>query len=386
MITWEATKQSIYCSSMLYNARPIDLVNNLTKKIAINSLLWEQKRQKLKQNPEAVQQIKWINNEIPHNSEEKLNFIGDLLKLPEIIILTSLNNLSKIYSYFLFYHSRRLNNPTTNIFQFQPIRQSHQGRHGLPWQSFRWLECIVFVLIAWNALDSLVRKCPAPYSPAVCPAKSIGRFSLFSSRCVGRIFRPAKPYTMPFGLGRIASIRGVVDETRQSDGRPPGTVAARLACNMCKYRTVISKMSAFSSLVGRVPWAMATVFFSKMSLSASSESLIRARRFFSISGLRVFRGGEIDLKLIVLSTLRTLSWCTFIVHSVFWDIAAELLSVSEFGRRINFEWTLIKKWTKLSTTPPTRITIQLDCVYTVYCSIYEIMCKWTHAHYNPCHL
>lgn len=66
------------------------------------------------------------------------------------------------------------------------------------------------------------------------------------------------------------------------------TVVFRL-CSIFKYRTVISRISAFSSFVGRVPCVTATVFFNRISLSVSNESLMRARRFFSINGFRFFK-------------------------------------------------------------------------------------------------
>lgn len=66
-------------------------------------------------------------------------------------------------------------------------------------------------------------------------------------------------------------------------------------CSIFKYRTVISRMSAFSSFVGRVPCVIATVFFKRISLSASNESLMRARRFFSINGFRFFKRRELNL-------------------------------------------------------------------------------------------
>lgn len=87
-------------------------------------------------------------------------------------------------------------------------------------------------------------------------------------------------------------------------------------CNAWMYRIVISRMSAFSSLAGRpllqllLMWSMLllllilllaatsrAVSLSSISLSCSNESLMRARRRFSISGLRIFFGSSMTTRI-----------------------------------------------------------------------------------------
>lgn len=173
----------------------------------------------------------------------------------------------------------------------------HHGRHGfeesllIAWWLFSLLFLDSFELeMILKALLSLVRKV-VPFDP-INPA--IGTFSLSASSMLRLLLdnlNGRSKYSileMDFGFMEFRIV--VVDVTEHSDDFALVTGLLRL-CRTCKYLTVISKMSAFSSLVGRVPCVIATVFFSKISLSASSESFIRARRFFSINGFRFFRNG-----------------------------------------------------------------------------------------------
>lgn len=174
----------------------------------------------------------------------------------------------------------------------------HHGRHGFKgsllfwffWFSLLFLHSFELEIIL-KALLSLVRKV-VPLD-RINPA--IGMFSLSASLMFrllldddlnGRSKYSILEIDFDFVVSRIC----VVDVTEHSDDFVFVIGLFRL-CKTCKYLTVISKMSAFSSFVGRVPCVIATVFFSKISLSASSESLMRARRFFSINGFRFFRNG-----------------------------------------------------------------------------------------------